>query len=365
MTVPSDGQVNARSAVISALCMLLCLSFTIGKVSAQVPPVMDALPSDRLFIAGITASIPGYDRMTDLEKVRALRRYVYQTTPVGIPLVPDEILDLPLRDTYAAFAKGGGVFCAGASIMLSRVYTAAGFSSWVYDFGDKKSFEGPTTHQTTLVEVGGEVILQDAYLNFEYADAQGKPIPFLDLISRIVDGAAPTAKAGAEDRPWLFSSRDEAENYVDPEAAKTCQETATGVNCRVTITLSRFLEVDSGIPDYVESIGWPRQMEYLLLYPLGLVSMYSDGVARAESLWDDLRRRVANRLKAHNFALLAGWPRSSEYLLVYPISQLAMYSGEVDRAERLLGTVKRKLRGAIEWKVGNPLKKAQAEGPVK
>ena len=45
--------------------------------------------------------------------------------------------------------------------MLSRVYKAAGFNSWLYNFG---VVDDDVTHLTTLVEVDGDVILQDFLL---------------------------------------------------------------------------------------------------------------------------------------------------------------------------------------------------------
>jgi hypothetical protein len=325
------------------------LSFTAGKVSAQIGPASDALPWDRLYVASITASIPGYETKSDIEKVRALRLYVYQHTPVGKPLVHDQVIDLPLSDAYAVFAKGGGVYCGGTAIMLSRVYKAAGFNSWLYDFGEPEERDGgPATHETTLVEVDGDVIIQDAYLNYEYVDAHGKPIPFLDVISRIVDGTPPTATAGVADRVWRFNGADQAEEFAGPyKDAVRCQDTATGVSCNAIITLSGFLAVDSGIPDFLEGIGWPRQIEYLMLYPIALVSLYSDGVVRGERLLDDLKRRVRDRVKMHNFAERTGLPRQMEYLMRYPVSLVSMYSDGVARAENLLDGFRRKLRDRL------------------
>ena len=43
--------------------------------------------------------------------------------------------------------------------MLSRVYKAAGFNSWLYNFGVFDD-DDDATHITTLVEVDGGVILQ-------------------------------------------------------------------------------------------------------------------------------------------------------------------------------------------------------------
>ena len=177
---------------------------------------MDALPADRNYVASITASISGYEAMTDIEKVRALRLHVYQQTPFENPTIHDQVVNLPLGDAYAMFAKGvGGVYCGGAAIMLSRVYKAAGFDSWLYDFGDIES-DSPTTHQTTLVEVDGDVILQDAYFNYEYVNSRGMPIPFLDLITLIHAGVPPAAKDGVPDKDWLFQSLEEADLWVGP-----------------------------------------------------------------------------------------------------------------------------------------------------
>jgi hypothetical protein len=156
----------------------MLFSLSAGEASAQAPGIIEALPADRIYVDSITASIPGYETMTDIEKVRALRLYVFQHTPVGDPLIHFEVVTQPLKDAYALFAKTGGVYCGGTAIMLSRVYKAAGFNSWVYDFG----VTGFATHATTLVEVDGDTILQDTFLNYEYVDAHGMPIPFTELV---------------------------------------------------------------------------------------------------------------------------------------------------------------------------------------
>ena len=246
----SDSRPNAVATMIRVFRVLALLSLTAGTVTAQIGPVMDALPADRDYVARITASISGYEAMTDIEKVRALRLYVYQHTPFENPLVHDQVVNLPLSDAYAVFAKGvGGVYCGGAAIMLSRVYKAAGFNSWLYDFGDIES-DSPTTHQTTLVEVDGDVVLQDAYFNYEYVDSRGRPIPFLDLITLIHAGVPPAAKDGVADKDWLFQSLEEADLWVGPY--KACHSTTTGVRCIATITLSRFLEMGPGMLDFLE-----------------------------------------------------------------------------------------------------------------
>ena len=97
-------------------------------------------------------------------------------------------------------------------------------TSWLYDFGDIEG-DSPTTHQTTLVEVDGDVVLQDAYFNFEYVDSRGMPIPFLDLITLIHAGVPPAAKDGVADKDWLFQSFQEAHLWVGPY--KTCHSTTT------------------------------------------------------------------------------------------------------------------------------------------
>ena len=125
----------AYSAFVSIFPLLLILTTLLGLVASVNPSVRasvleavaGALPADRIFVDSITASITGYATMTDLEKVRTLRLWVYQHTPKEGPLIHDQIVNLRLKDAYALFANGtGGVWCAGNATMLSRVYKAAG-----------------------------------------------------------------------------------------------------------------------------------------------------------------------------------------------------------------------------------------------
>lgn len=280
---------RATRAAICVFCGLALMSVISAKARAEFSEV-GALPADRLYVASITASINGYDGMTNIEKVRAIRLYVYQHTPVGEPIVHDQVVNLPLRDAYAILAKDGGVYAGGVAIFLSRFYKAAGFNSWEYNFGEADR----ATDATTLVEVDGNVIVQDAHFNFEYVDANGKPIPFLDLISRIADGTPPTAKTETAKRPWLFASLAEAQGTLGPYNDKvTCETRTVGVSCIANITLSGFLEM-SAIPDFLKSRGWPQQFEYLMLYPISIDSLYPDGDAPAYRLLNEIKRKISN-----------------------------------------------------------------------
>jgi hypothetical protein len=282
--------------IIRALCLsisLVLLALDAGKASAQIGAVIDALPADRDYVGGITGSIPRYEEMTTLEKVRALRRYVYLHTPLAWTerfLIHDQVVNLPLKKAYTIFEKEkeGGVWCGGTAIMLSRLYKAAGFNSWVYNFG---AIDGPS-HVTTLVEVDGEIILQDAYFNIEYVDA-GMPVPFLELISSIRNRAAPTPQTEPSSRIVLFQDLAEAEKVIGPGTNK-CQTEIAGVRCSAAISLSHYLDLDEerDLYEFLESRGWPRQFEYLMLYPISVVSMYSDTVAQAQSLLDGINRRI-------------------------------------------------------------------------
>src|SRR5579859_2086285 len=100
------------ATLIGVFCALVLFPLSAGKACAQIGAVIDALPADRNYVASITASISGYKAMTDIEKVRALRLYVYQHTPFEDPLIHDQVVNLPLADADAIFAKGiGGVYC--------------------------------------------------------------------------------------------------------------------------------------------------------------------------------------------------------------------------------------------------------------
>jgi hypothetical protein len=282
--------------IIRALCLLILLvllALDAGKASAQIGAVINALPADRDYVEGIIGSIPRYEDMTTLEKVRALRRYVYSHTPMAWAekfLIHDQVVNLPLKKAYTIFEKEkvGGVWCGGTAIMLSRVYKAAGFNSWVYNFG---AIDGPT-HVTTLVEVDGGIILQDAYFNIEYVDA-GMPVPFLELISIIRKRAAPNPQTESSSRVVLFQDLAEAKKVLGPETNK-CQGEIAGVRCSAAISLSHYLDLDEerDLYEFLESRGWPRQFEYLMLYPISVVSMYSDTVGQAQSLLDGIKQTI-------------------------------------------------------------------------
>jgi hypothetical protein len=305
-------------SVIRAICALMLL-FTAGKAFAQIGAVIDALPADRLYVASISNSIAGYNTMTEIEKVRALRLYVYQHTSVSDPIIHDQVVNLPLKDAYSMFESGlgGGVMCGGTAIMLSRVYKAAGFNSWVYNFG---AIDGPS-HVTTLVEVNGDVIVQDAYFNFEYVDDDGMPIPFPELITRILRGAPPTAKVIEENKVIVFRDLASAEKWIGDTT--TCQTVAhvrpwrIGVRCNAPMFLSRYLDIETGIYAFLESRGWSRKVEYLMLFPLGLVSMYTDTIGQAESLLDEINRRIRDlpldtRLKMYGLPSISTLTKQSD-----------------------------------------------------
>lgn len=256
--------------------------------AAQIGPVIDALPQDEAYVKGVIDQIPGYATMTPLNKVRALRVYVFQKTPLAAVNdfnIHTKVVNLPLKDAYTAFdANEGGVWCSGTAIMLVRVYKAAGFNAWIYDFGQKDVL----THATTLVEVDGKVYLQDAYLNFEYMDSKGAPIEFLDVVKRVRDGRPPLVRSQVQTKKAFFTNQSNAEEWVGIHKDKmTCTPEARGLECEAPITLSRFLEVFFLMDktyDFLEARGWPRQVDYLLLYPMGVVSLYSDTVEKGQSI---------------------------------------------------------------------------------
>jgi len=66
--------------------------------------------------------------------------------------------------------------------MLMSVYDAFGLDAWVYNFGNP---EGIGTHVVTLVNIDGQVIVQDAHLNAEVTGNGGGPLDVREAISLI------------------------------------------------------------------------------------------------------------------------------------------------------------------------------------
>jgi hypothetical protein len=234
------------------------------------------------FVAQALASLTPEEQKDDDRKVRALRRYVYRNLPIAgseqawitdEPVVNARSID----DAIKLFRKDDkGVWCQAAAVILSRVYEAAGYRSWVISFGDPKYL----THTTTLVAIGTRLYLEDAYFNFAITNKRGTPIVYDQVLRLLARKLPPQVAQDIDVREGLFSSVEEAkrwtsEAYLNQLSCLPANRHSGLVRCKFVMTLDRFeatyqtatVSTDE-IHRWLQSEGWQPSFMYLMMYPL-------------------------------------------------------------------------------------------------
>ncbi len=206
----------------------------------------------------------------EFEKVSELREEMFERIVIANKAA--YLVDLPweasIDDILEMFdAENGGVWCAGAAFVLYKACVDRGLDSYIYFYGSPGGF----THVTTLVRIGDEIFLHDAYLNFAYAD------PFFDILQKVGDGCPPDAIIGkARRRPVLAASVNTLGWFREGEGASPWRESRPGfriysAEMSLPTLHEKYREPDLGEAlDRVEAEGLPRDLSSLLLYPFGL-----------------------------------------------------------------------------------------------
>lgn len=260
-----------RSAppMIALLLAALALS-----AFAAIAPAAASKEADAPFVESVIGAIPGYDRMTDYERVEALRKYVYRRTVVSGGA--DSLLE---SDPWSAAldvifsiqdSNRGGMWCGGAAAMLTRIYNAAGFRAIGYTYGVE---EAGFNHVTTLVEVNGEFYLQDAYLNFAFATSAGAPMPFREVLAGLTRGEAPIISQTIAARRLLGGAESIHRSWADPDYgfSTTCDGSQTPTVCSAVMTFATFNKtffLADEINEWLRARGYPADWSFFLLYPI-------------------------------------------------------------------------------------------------
>jgi hypothetical protein len=178
-----------------------------------------------------------------------------------------------------------GAACGDAAWFLLRVYEAFGLESYIYNYG----LDGTgATHVLTLVRVGSELVAQDAYFDQSIRDASGARIAFVDVIARLRSGRHDSLRFVAE-RP--FPTRDVllAEDVFDgirddlgvpgtsTSGVHDCEHRGGFWHCRDSLYTYASAHLREPAFDTVgmstlAADGWPANLDYLMLYPIGVTS---------------------------------------------------------------------------------------------
>lgn len=239
----------------------------------------------------------------------AIREEIFEK--VTVSNTRDHLVELDweasLDDMLELFSQDrGGVWCAGAAFVLFKAYIERGFDAHVLSFGLPDGFK----HATTLVRIGDELYLNDAYLNFAYAE------PFFDLLRKVAGGRVPAPIIGtSRRRPVLAEERDEVGWISEVTGTSPWRASRPGVRLysaemSLPTLHEKYREPDLGEAlDRVEAEGLPRDLTSLLLYPFGLTGSEGWVDDPASDLNGGLYGRIVAQcegLRAHALRRLAG-----------------------------------------------------------
>ena len=257
------------------------LIFTVGSTAAAP----DRLESDAAGLsrrasadpvaAAALASLTPAQRADDFETVRALRRFLYRR----LPLASNGdywVTDPPVREaaTLASAMKlfetaEKGVWCQAAAVLLARLYEAAGYRAWVTSYGDPKSL----THTVTLVQIGSQLYLEDAYFNLDYVRPDGAPLPYFEALEALSLKRTPQVRQDLDFRLGIFPDPQVAKEWTPPGLHRdiVCTRPEAPYLCSVSLTAARFAEVfyiRDKVKAFLTRNGQPPDFRYLMIYPL-------------------------------------------------------------------------------------------------
>jgi len=130
--------------------------------------------------------------VSDLEKVSALREWVFDNVPLSSPdLLIDNLStsihpnNIPPGTRIQIFREGlAGARCGATGQTLREVYDLLGFEAYTVNQGDPES---KGTHVFNIVKInhkGKELFsVQDAYLNCFISDVNGNPLSYFKFLS--------------------------------------------------------------------------------------------------------------------------------------------------------------------------------------
>ncbi len=192
--------------------------------------------------------------------------------------------------------KHAGVYCGDTAWILMRIYQAFGFDSYTYNFGMADAF---ATHVVTVVRLAGQLVVQDAFFDYDLRDEAGELLELTSVLARLRRHQHRRVHRAEEepfpDRPAVMVDETHASLPTGPDGAfvtasqlSECERMPTGHwCCRISdhrwTRLRYHSGLGTGILARLEADGWAPHLEYLMMYPLG-VSSVTDGWTSSDSI---------------------------------------------------------------------------------
>ena len=207
-----------------------------------------------------------------LSAIRRIREWVYRHTTVSATagtLLAEELLqgDLELLIQQQTDARGG-YWCGGIEMTLRRVYALFEVETAGFFYGVDDVY----SHVATLVRFGGDLRVQDAYFNTEWANAAGVPAPIGRLLANLGKGELFSAASPSLTRTVMFEAGIEDDHWVAQkvEPGSTFQHCLGGLACRSATDMASFQThwtfCDKAL-QFLQQAGLPGDFRYFALFP--------------------------------------------------------------------------------------------------
>lgn len=232
----------------------------------------------------VTNDIPEISNAAnDWQRVNLLREWAYSNIDwsSGKALLDQDksfdFYDKSSVDIFSAFFQDkGGVRCGGTAYSLKKLYQLFGFKAYIADMGKPSVM----THVVTLVEIifqnSVKLVVQDATFDITYADNQGEPLDYFELLSLLSSHkheAINVIYGKSENGEFLLHPEDDKSQYNHIISLKDSPFVVleSGVlKFRSRLTLSSFdRRFGKAIKEFLVKEGHPPHILYLFLYPIG------------------------------------------------------------------------------------------------
>ncbi len=231
--------------------------------------------------------------ITDARTIILLREWAFRrivVVPLGeeastLLLLAPDAWRMQASEYFELFdGKHAGVYCGDTAWILMRIYQAFGFDSYTYNFG----IAGAFTHVVTVVRLAGQLVVQDAFFDYDLRDEAGEFLELSSVLARLRRHQHRRVHRAEEepfpDRTVLMVDETHANPPTGPDEAfvtarqlSECERTpASHWYCRMSnhrwMRLLYHSGFGTGTLARLEAGGWPPHLEYLMMYPLGVSS---------------------------------------------------------------------------------------------
>lgn len=289
--------IKHRKRIVTCCCLFLIIIFILCYRYFDRTP--DYTYGDDYYyteiVDDITTQYPEYNIADSEERIGILRNYVYRAAlcaynqDVYVDVYDDRIYSdhfseyvYNLLNLYNNGEPIGGFYCGGTNYALASLYKLLGYDALTVDLAVLDEGTVVESHVVALVELNNRWIVEDAYFNVEYRDANNKLLDISSLLN------------------YLDNKQDEQIMVIDDsDIGKTClskekidQNEFTYLVENIRSTQNGYYVFDTEMSlkaepfkilyPYFDEDGYKENQIYIFEYPYAVYISFFD----IRTLWD-------------------------------------------------------------------------------